>query len=113
MNRLFNPENPIWRFVGNLADFCLLSILWYLSCIPIITAGCGTTALYYVTLKMASNQEGYTFAGWWKSFRLNFKQGTVIGLIFLVFGSVLGIDFFWSTHVDGLYAKAMFFSFWL
>lgn len=111
MNRLFNPENPVWRFIGNLADFCLISILWYLSCIPVVTAGSGTAALYYVTLKMASNQEGYTFSSWWKSFRLNLKQGSGIGLLSLGFGGVLAIDFYWSTHADGLYAKAMFFTF--
>ena len=50
--KFFSLENPIWKFIGNLADFFLLSCLWYLCCLPVVTAGAATTALYYVTLKM-------------------------------------------------------------
>ena len=78
MNRFFNLDNPVWRFVGNIADMFLLSLLWYLSCLPLFTAGAATTAVYYVTLKLVRNQEGYTFASFRKSFALNFKQGTLI-----------------------------------
>ena len=49
--KFFSLENPIWKFIGNLADFFLLSCLWYLCCLPVVTAGTATTALYYVTLK--------------------------------------------------------------
>lgn len=49
--KFFSLENPIWKFIGNLADFFLLSCLWYLCCLPVVTAGAATTALYYVTLK--------------------------------------------------------------
>lgn len=111
MARFFNPENPVWRFIGNLADLFALSVLWYLSCLPVVTIGSGTTALYYVTLKLSCNKEGYTIPDWWKSFRRNLKQGTVIWLIFLGIGAVLAADFYWSTHASGLYAKAMFFTF--
>lgn len=27
MGRFFNLENPIWRFIGNLADFFIVSML--------------------------------------------------------------------------------------
>ena len=49
--KFFSLENPIWKFIGNLADFFLLSCLWYLCCLPVVTAGAATTALYYVTFK--------------------------------------------------------------
>lgn len=60
MGRIFNLENPIWRFIGNLANFFLLSVCWYLCCILVVTLGCGTTALYYTTMKMAANKKYYT-----------------------------------------------------
>ena len=37
--KFFSLENPIWKFIGNLADFFLLSCLWYLCCLPVVTAG--------------------------------------------------------------------------
>lgn len=111
MGRLFNLENPVWRFIGNLADFFLLSVFVYLCCIPVVTAGSAFTALYYVTLKMASGQEGYTAPSFWRSFRLNFKQATVIWLVFLAAGMVLFADFYYSLTSGSFFAGALFFTF--
>lgn len=94
MNRLFDPDNVVWKFVGNLYDFFLLSIYWYLCCLLILPAGSGTCALYYVTLKLASHQEGYTTVSFWKSFKENFRQATVIWIIFLAAGVVVGFDIY-------------------
>ena len=49
--KFFSLENPIWKFIGNLADFFLLSCLWYLCCLPVVTAGAATTALVLRYLK--------------------------------------------------------------
>ena len=48
--------------------------------------------MYYVTLKLAENEEGYIARGFWKSFKQNFKQATIIWLILLFFGIVLVLD---------------------
>lgn len=111
MNRLFNLENPVWRFIGNLADLFLLSILWYLCCIPVITLGNGTTAMYYVTLKMTCNQEGYTVRSFMKAFRQNFKTSTALWIIFLAAGLILAADFYWSLNAGTMFATAMFVTF--
>lgn len=72
--KFFSLENPIWKFIGNLADFFLLSCLWYLCCLPVVTAGAATTALYYVTLKMARGQEGQLIPAFFHSFKQNLKR---------------------------------------
>lgn len=95
--RLFDVENPVWRFVGNIADMFLLSVLWYLCCIPIFTAGAGTTAMYYVTMKLTANQEGYTLPSFWQSFRRNFRQASILWLGVLAIGGVLAADIFWAV----------------
>lgn len=96
MERFFNIDNPVWRFIGNIADMFLLSLFWYLCCLPVFTIGAGSTAMYYVTLKLTSNQEGYTIAGFWRSFRMNLRQSTIIWLIFLGIALILGADIYWS-----------------
>ncbi len=96
MKRFFNLENPVWRFIGNIADMFLLSIYWYVCCLPVITAGSGSTALYYVTLKLTDNKEGYTTSSFWKSFKNNFKQATLFWLLCLMAGGVLFADIYRS-----------------
>ena len=65
----------------------------------VVTIGASTTAMYYVTLKLVRDEDGYTFRSFFKSFKENFKQSTIIWLIFLVAGIVLGVDVFFFLRV--------------
>lgn len=90
---LFNYDNPVWRFIGKLGDLILLNILWMVCSIPVFTIGASTTAVYYVTLKLARDEDSSTIKSFFRSFRENFKQATIIWLILMAFGLVLAFDF--------------------
>ena len=92
MSNFFNMDNGLFRALGKLADLMLLNILFLVCSLPIFTIGASFTAMYYVTLKLAENEEGYIARGFWKSFKQNFKQATIIWLILLFFGIVLVLD---------------------
>lgn len=95
----FNYDNPVWRFIGKFWDIIVLSILWTICSIPIFTIGASTTAMYYVTLKLVRDEDGYTFRSFFKSFKENFKQSTIIWLIFLAAGIILGFDLFFFIKI--------------
>lgn len=92
MERFFNMDNKFFSFMGKVADLCMLNLVCILCCIPVVTAGASLTALYYVTLKMIRNEEAYIFRSFFKSFKQNFRQATVINLIMLVAAFVLYLD---------------------
>ena len=81
---IFNYDNPVWRFIGKLGDLMILNILWVICSIPIFTMGASTTAVYYVTMKLVRGDDGYTLRNYFKSFKDNFKQATVICLLMLL-----------------------------
>ena len=111
MTNFFNVDNPVWKFIGNLWDFFLLSVLWFVCSIPIVTIGASTTALYYVTLKMASDQEGKLWQQFFKSFRENWKEATIIWIGFLLVGVVLVIDVLYGlTSGTNLASAILIFS---
>ncbi len=89
-----NTDGRIMNFLSKLGDMFILNVLYLISCIPVVTIGAATTALYYNTLKMAENRESYIWREYWKSFRQNFKQATMIWMIMLFCISVLGADAF-------------------
>lgn len=89
----FNYDNPIWRFVGRLGDMIVLNILWIICSIPVVTIGASTTALYYCTLKIVRNEDYGDIKMFFKSFRLNFKQATIIWIPMLLIGCLLVFDF--------------------
>ncbi len=92
MKGLFNYDNPVMRFIGKFWDVLILNILWMICSIPIFTIGASTTAVYYVTLKLARDDDGYTIRSFFHSFKQNFRQATVIWLIFLMAGIILVAD---------------------
>ena len=101
MGSLFNLDNPIWRFMGKLVDVFILTLLWAVCCIPIITIGPASTAVYYVTLKLVRDEESYTVRSFFKSFKENFKQGLGIWLIALVLIILEFMDFIIMKQLSG------------
>lgn len=99
LQSFFNYDNPIWRFVGRLGDMIVLNILWLVCSIPIVTIGASTTALYYCTLKYVRNEDYGDFRMFFRSFRQNFKQATLIWVPMLLIGLVLGFDFYFFGSV--------------
>lgn len=99
MKNLFNLDGPVLQFVNKIVYSVYLNILWFICCIPIVTIGASTTALFYVSLKLAKNEEGNITKAFFRSFRENFRQGTVIWLILLAFGLILGLDGYVLYHL--------------
>ena len=99
LSGFFNYDNPVWRFIGKFGDLILLNILWLIFSIPIFTIGASTTAVYYVTLKLARDDDGYTIKSFFKSFKENFKQATVIWLVLLAIGAILGVDLYFFARL--------------
>ena len=57
MKALFDIDGPALRFVTKIAYSAWLNLLWFICCLPIFTVGASTTALFYVTLKVAKDEE--------------------------------------------------------
>lgn len=81
MGEFFNPEKGIWVWLSTLVDICGLSILWTFLCLPIVTIGPATAALYYTVVKCVRGRESGAFGYYFRSFRQNFKVGLLAGLI--------------------------------
>ncbi len=94
MGKLFNLDSPVFSFLNKAADLIWLNILTFICCIPVFTIGASMTALNYVVLKMVRNEEGYITRSYFKSFKQNFKQATVIWLIVLAVIMILAGDFY-------------------
>ena len=92
MNRFFSMDNKFFVFMGKVADLSLLNLICLVCCIPLVTAGASITALYYVTLKMVRNEESYIFRSFFKSFKQNFRQATIIHLIMVAAAVLLYLD---------------------
>lgn len=107
MSNFFNMDNKFFVIMGRIADLAIVNILCILCCLPIVTAGASITALYYVTLKMARNEESYIVRSFFKSFKTNFRQSTIIHLIMLATGIFLYVDLRLAGQMEGSFSKAL------
>lgn len=94
-------DNVVIRALSKICDMVCLNIMWLICCIPIVTIGASTTALYSVMLKMVKNEEGYIFRGFFKAFKMNFKQSTISWIIILAFGILCWMDSRIATMMPG------------
>lgn len=108
MAKLFGYDNPVWRFMGRVADVFFLTVLWAVCSLPIITIGASTSALYYVTLKMVKNREEYLLQSFWKAFKNNFAQSVIVWVILLGIGCFLGAGLHFFYKMEGQAAVVAF-----
>lgn len=101
MKGLFQIENPIWVFMGKLVDMLVLTGLWVFTSLPVVTMGASTAALYYVTLKLAENEESYVVRSFFRAFKENLRQGIPAGILTMVGGVILGSDVYIYYHMEG------------
>lgn len=90
---MFKLDSPLMNFLNKIADIMILNILFLIFSIPFFTIGASFSAAYYMGFKMVKNEETYIVRGFWKAFKDNFKQGTVIWLLLAVVLGILTVDF--------------------
>lgn len=89
---MISINNPFFMFLNKVVDVGFLAILWIVFSIPVITLGASTTALYYVLTKQVSDREGYITKDFMRSFKLNFKQSTLIFIVLIVISYISYIN---------------------
>ena len=89
MGEFFNPEKGIWVWLSTLVDVVGLSVLWIFLCLPVVTAGPATAALYYAVVKCVRRRESGAFGHYLRSFRSSFKTGLRATLVVLPAAALL------------------------
>ena len=108
MGRFFSESNPFFSFMGLVFDLVMMNLIWLVCCIPVITFGASTTALYTVMLRRAKNEEGYMVRGFFSAFKSNFKQTVPLTLIYILAAAVLVSDMIIIRNWEGTFDSFMF-----
>lgn len=84
MPKLFSTDGIFYKVSTVIYNLLILNFLWVLFSTPIVTIGASTTALFYVSGKIIRRESFNSILhAFWKSFKQNFKQATIIWLIFI------------------------------
>lgn len=89
-NSLFHSENWLWRPFGYIADVFLLSCMWFLCSVPLVTLGASTTALYDCAARCVRGKDQKMFARFFRTFKREFVTSTMSLAV-------------WAAVIAGLY----------
>ena len=113
--QVFDPNNLLWRFVSRCVDFVGLGLFWIALCLPIVTIGPATAALYYTVVKVFRQKEEGGFKILWRQFVANLKKGCIATLICLPFAAVftLGYLIMDTYKLHSTAGTVMFVAYWI
>lgn len=94
MGKIFRWDSPLMRLMMLITNLVCLNVLWLLCCLPVITAGAATTAMYYVVFQYITKQDDSVLRPFFKAFKENFKTLTPIWILHLLIGAALGLRCF-------------------
>lgn len=89
-------KNKLLNFLSLTGNLILLNILYLVCCIPLVTIGASTTALYSCTLKSIRKESSYLTSDFFYAYRKNFKKSTLLLFICFIVYLLLACDF-WLT----------------
>lgn len=84
MEKFFNSDNGVMRALSKIFDMGVLTLIYLVFCIPIVTIGAATTSLYYVSAKVLRHNRSYVWREFWSSFKTNFVQSTIVWVITVI-----------------------------
>ena len=97
MRRFFNSESFLWRPLGVLGDLVVLSLLWTVLSLPLVTLGPASAALYDAAVHGLRQREGASLTRFLSTFRRELKEGVLSSLFWLGLALALGLAL-WATH---------------
>ncbi len=88
MGKIFGLDSPVVRFMTRVGELMLFTVLWILCCLPLVTAGASTAALFRMMFNMKEDRSTKV-TDFFRAFRDNFKKATALWVILLAAAAVL------------------------
>ena len=69
MGGFFSLDSKFMQAMSRVADLIILNVIYLVTCLPVITIGAASTALYTVCFRLGTAREGSLVKGYFRAFR--------------------------------------------
>lgn len=91
--RSFFSQNGLYaRIMNGLWNYIVLSVLWVVCCIPLVTASAATAAAYYTAAKVIRAGEGKVAQEFFHAFKTNFRPSLPLAIGYTLAIAWLAVD---------------------
>lgn len=112
--KIIDPNSPLIQALGKLSDIVFCNIMFVIFSLPIVTIGASSAALYSCVQKLIQDREDDLIVkDFWRGFKANFVQATVIWLLVLVVMVFLAAFYFVASQMLDVLGRAYLLPFFL
>jgi len=94
-------ESAVYSVLSLIIDVIFAGMLWLLVSLPLITIGPASAALYYAMAKTVRRGRGRLGATFFSAFKSNFKQGTLLWLLYIAY-CIIGLVDLYAIKLMGV-----------
>lgn len=99
-------NNKVIFVINKVVDAIILSLLWALCSLPVITFGASSAALHRAVTDSLLQDRGYAYKSFFKSFKLSFRQSIFFTVISLLFSATfLFVIYFFYHNPMGFFSQ--------
>ena len=92
--QIFNPDSKFSQFIYSVMDYVKLGLIFLLFFIPGFTAGAAAAAVMTVGMRIERKEAPTIFRPFWQAFKDNFRQGTILTMLFMAVFGFLAADWY-------------------
>lgn len=86
-------DQPFFAWMGFIGDVAVLSVVWLLCCVPVVTIGASTAAAFSVAGKMAAKEDYFVIKDFLAAFKRDWKQASALWGIFAAAAVLIAADY--------------------
>lgn len=111
MEGFFRVDGPLVNFLTKFGQLVILTVVWIICCIPIITIGPAMSAFYYAVMKSVRKDVGYPVKEFFRSFRRTLKDGSFFTVLYLIWAVLIYVNVQYLENVPGKSHLFMLFAY--
>jgi uncharacterized membrane protein YesL len=98
MKNTFDHITNSWLYKAGKAigDVVIISLLFVVGCLPVVTIGVSISALYYTVYRKYAKKSDDISRDFFNAFKCNLKNGIIIHIIYSAYSAVVGFNIYFS-----------------
>ncbi|MBS6947668.1 MAG: YesL family protein [Bifidobacterium scardovii] len=98
--QIFKQDNPFNAFMSRIGDLAMVNVAWAVCCIPIVTIGASTAAMYEVVRAMHEGRDAHVLKQFGRAFTRRFGVSLALEAIAAAFAALATFDLWYLTKQE-------------
>lgn len=90
MGGFFSVDGKFFSVTSKIVDMAVITLMWAVGCIPVVTILTSTSSLYHTTVKCIRYDRGKVYVEFIDAYKKNLKQGIPLTILYGFIGAVIG-----------------------